>query len=230
MCIRDSGWGARLATESEITILKEATVSTCIGAMTVEGCYAVELENFLECFWQSMIRKGLNNSGSPATPSTVIRCDGSSLSAILAPEISLEPLGGELFQISPITNLPTHFALAGDGHYIGIDNASAIIGSTYHRHGQPLETPPWDHLKNRLEHWLPKVDGSPMRSWYGERLIVPDDRKPIVGQLPAAKGTFICTGFASKGLYWGPFAAQALTRCILHQETIPDSISLRRFN
>ena len=135
----------------------------------------------------------------------------------------------ESFEIEPIASLPSHFALAGDGHYIGLDETRAIIGSTYHRHGQPLETRPWDHLKSRLEHWLPSVDGTPMKTWYGERLIVPNDRKPVVGQLPGVKQTFVCTGFASKGLYWGPFAARALVRCILNQDTIPDTISLSRF-
>ena len=165
----EAGWGARLATTSELNLLRDATVPTCIGAMTIEGCYAVELENFLGAFWQSMVQNGLHHSGNPANPSTVIRCDGASLNATLPSDIQLEPLGGELFEIEPIAGLPSHFALAGDGHYIGIDETRAIIGSTYHRHGQPLETRPWDHLKSRMEHWLPSVNGTPMKTWYGER-------------------------------------------------------------
>ena len=53
--------------------------------------------------------------------------------------------------------------------------------------------------------------------------------KPIVGNLPRQVDTFVCTGFASKGLYWGPYATQSLVKHILRKSPLPDLISIERF-
>ena len=224
-----SGWGVRPATNTELEVLRRVTGPETLGAITIEGCFAVELEAFLASFWKTLTHSGLNCGNHAPTGSTVIRCDGAALKLTLSPTTELQSLGGELFEIAPLRELPIDYALAGDGHYIPLDAQRAVIGSTYHRHGQTLESPPWEHLQRRLRSWLPLVDASPQRAWYGERLIAPDDRKPIIGSLPKQDNTFVCTGFASKGLYWGPYATQALVKHILHQTPLPNPISIARF-
>ncbi len=222
------GWGVRDAAADELSQLRQATTNQCIGAMAIEGCFALELPRFLSSYWEWMKEQGLQSNTHPPRDVRVIRCDGAAVREVLPNGICLEPLGGELFEIEPIQGLPEHAALAGDGHYIRVDANRAVVGSTYQRRGQSIDVKPWEHLHRRLGSWLPKVQESPRRHWYGERLIVPDDRKPIVGILTSSK-VAICTGFASKGLYWAPYATQALARALINDDEIPEPISLGRF-
>ena len=228
--ILEAGWGVRDAGPDELGVLGQATTTRCIGAMAIDGCFALELPHFLNAYWQWAMKQGLQMDTEAPNDATTIRCDGGAIREILPASIRLEPLGGELFAVEPIEELPENAALAGDGHYIRLDATRAVVGSTYRRDGQSIDIAPWDHLHRRLESWLPKLAGPPLEQWYGERLIVPDDRKPIVGLLHGAPKTVICTGFASKGLYWAPYATQSLARALLQQEIIPEAISLRRFS
>ena len=224
-----AGWGVRDADSDEVRALKQATTTRCNGAMAIDGSFALELPDFLSAYWQWAMTQGLHFDTEAPKDATTIRCDGAAIREILPPSIPLEPLGGELFAVQPIKELPETAALAGDGHYIRLDATRAVVGSTYRREGQAIDVAPWDHLHRRLGSWLPKLEGPPLTRWYGERLIVPDDRKPIVGPIHGDRRRVICTGFASKGLYWAPYATQALARALLQQEAIPDVISLRRF-
>lgn len=223
------GWDVREPSPKELSQLRATTVSNCTGAMTIDGAFAVQLPQFLEAFWSELTKLGVKVAQESLDAEITIRCDGAALRENLPSSIRLEPLGGELFEVSPIHTLEAGHALAGDGHYIRINDQRAIVGSTYHRHGQPLVDAPWTHLNRRLESWLPSLEGPPKSSWYGERLIVPDDRKPIVGATSQNDSTYLCTGFASKGLYWAPFATHALARHILFRESLPDAISIARF-
>ena len=209
------GWGARYATPGEVKMLQAATTETCGAAMTLEGTFAVKLPEFLEAFWESAFQSGLQKCNGSETHEITLRCDGGALRSILPASLPLAPLGGELFHISPIDDLPYGHALAGDGHYIRLSSESAVVGSTYRRDGQTTEHSAWEHLQRRLQKWLPNAEAEPQGEWYGERLIVPDDRRPILGHLSDEPLSYACTGFASKGLYWAPYSAKLLIDHIL---------------
>ena len=192
----------------------------------IDGCFSLELPHFLSAYWQWAMKQGLHMDTEAPKDACTIRCDGAAIRDILPLRIRLETLGGELFAVNPIEELPESAALAGDGHYIRLDATRAVVGSTYRRDGQSIDVAPWDHLHRRLESWLPKLEGPPLSRWYGERLIVPDDRKPIVGPLQGAPKTAICTGFASKGPLLGTLCNSDLSAHFFKQEAIPEAISL----
>lgn len=145
------------------------------------------------------------------------------------PDLKLTTQGGSLLQLEMPTTLNHLFSL--DGLHIGEHHSGDwVIGSTrWHQMPPPISE--INQLKEKLNRMFPTLkQGNTVSLWSGNRCIYPADRLPLCGELPHQKGIQILTALGSKGMLWGPFCAQKLSRFILFQEPIPQDIDLMRAN
>jgi tRNA 5-methylaminomethyl-2-thiouridine biosynthesis bifunctional protein len=112
------------------------------------------------------------------------------------------------------------------------------VGATYHHDDDDPSIRAADHAANlaRAESMLPGftagLEPERLAGWTGFRATVPD-RLPIAGAA-APEGIYTLTGLGSRGLLWGPIAAETLASGV-EDEPLPLSrdhagaISPRRF-
>ncbi|HUI98695.1 MAG TPA: bifunctional tRNA (5-methylaminomethyl-2-thiouridine)(34)-methyltransferase MnmD/FAD-dependent 5-carboxymethylaminomethyl-2-thiouridine(34) oxidoreductase MnmC [Usitatibacter sp.] len=160
--------------------------------------------------------------------------------ARLLPEarLRLARVRGQLSYLPPAPARDLGIVVSGGGYVAPRFDGGHVVGATYRHDDADASVRPQDHAWNleRLESMLPGfaagVDPSALDGWTGFRTTVPD-RLPIAGA-SSVEGVHVLTGLGSRGLLWGPLAAETLASA-LEDEPLPmardhaGAISPRRF-
>lgn len=143
------------------------------------------------------------------------------------PALGLLNEGGELgtFGVSqPLENL-----VSQAGVHLGPLGEEQVVGGSTR----------WEHCpEDPPEAVLPKLAGQleplaeqalePVAAWRGVRSIAPSNRLPIAGIVPGSQ-LAVLGALGSKGLLWGPLAAEALVEELRGGAVVPEALSTRRF-
>jgi tRNA 5-methylaminomethyl-2-thiouridine biosynthesis bifunctional protein len=160
--------------------------------------------------------------------------------ARLLPEarLRLSRVRGQLTYLPPAPQRRLDIVVSGTGYVAPLFEGGHAAGATYHHDDDDRSIRIADHAANlaRAESMLPGftagLESEHLAGWTGFRATVPD-RLPIAGAA-APDGLYTLTGLGSRGLLWGPIAAEALASA-LEDEPLPVSrdhagaISPRRF-
>ncbi len=160
--------------------------------------------------------------------------------ARLLPEarLRLARVRGQLSYLPPAPARDLGIVVSGSGYVAPRFDGGHVVGATYQHDDADASVRTADHERN-LEHaesMLPgfaaDADPAALDGWTGFRTTVPD-RLPIAGAT-GVEGIHVLTGLGSRGLLWGPLAAEALASAI-EGEPLPmardhaGAISPRRF-
>jgi len=143
------------------------------------------------------------------------------------PALGLLNEGGELgtFGVSQ----PLKKLVSQAGMHLGPLGDDLVVGGSTRWERCP-EVPPEAVLPKLAEQLEPLAGQAlePLAAWRGVRSITPSDRLPIAGIVPGSQ-LAVLGALGSKGLLWGPLAAEALVEELRGGEEVPEALSIRRF-
>ncbi len=110
--------------------------------------------------------------------------------------------------------------VSSGGHIAPLPDGTFVVGSTYRhdvRSSQELIDSEERQALWRITRRLVslEVDENSCECWSGERATVPQDKQPIVGEIPESGDLFVLGGLASRGFFWAPWLASKLASEIL---------------
>jgi glycine/D-amino acid oxidase-like deaminating enzyme len=144
------------------------------------------------------------------------------------PALELLNEGGELGTFG--VRKPLDHLVSQAGMHLGpLGEAQVVGGSTRWEHCP--EDPPEAVLPMLAAQLEPLADQTlePLAAWRGVRCISPSDRLPIAGLVPGRPQLAVLGALGSKGLLWGPLAAEALVEELRGGVEVPEALSTRRF-
>ena len=152
--------------------------------------------------------------------------------------LRLSRVRGQLTYLPAVPDRALDIVVSGSGYVAPRFDGGHAVGATYHHDDPDESVRAADHQQNlaRAESMLPGftqgADPAALEGWTGFRATVPD-RLPIAGA-SAVDGIHVLTGLGSRGLLWGPIAAETLASAV-EDEPLPmardhaGAISPRRF-
>lgn len=152
--------------------------------------------------------------------------------------LRLSRVRGQLTYLPAAPGRTLDIVVSGSGYVAPRLDGGHAVGATYQHDDADEAVRTGDHAQNleRAESMLPGftdgIDAAGLAGWTGFRTTVPD-RLPIAGET-AVDGIHVLTGLGSRGLLWGPLAAETLASA-LEDEPLPmardhaGAISPRRF-
>jgi tRNA 5-methylaminomethyl-2-thiouridine biosynthesis bifunctional protein len=152
--------------------------------------------------------------------------------------LRLARVRGQLTYLPASPSRSLDVVVSGSGYLAPLPEGGHVVGATYGHDDDDRSVRPADHAENlaRAEAMVPGfaagLDPAALDGWTGFRTTVPD-RLPIVGAY-GDDGAYAFTGLGSRGLLWGPLAAEAIASA-LEDEPLPWSrdhggaVSPRRF-
>jgi tRNA 5-methylaminomethyl-2-thiouridine biosynthesis bifunctional protein len=152
--------------------------------------------------------------------------------------LRLATVRGQVTHLGKSPARELRIVVSGSGYVAPLLEGGHAIGATYQHDDPDAGVRTADHMQNlaRAESMLPGftegVDARSLEGWTGFRTTVPD-RLPVAGAT-AIEGVAMLTGLGSRGLLWGPLAAETLASA-LEDEPLPmardhaGAISPRRF-
>ena len=120
-------------------------------------------------------------------------------------------------------------AVSGFGRYAApvCGRAGRVcVGATRH---DPSDSLTDEQVLDRLlGEPLVELAGTDPKIWRGQRLMVPADRRPIIGAIESHDGLFVLGALGSKGLFWSPLAGQWLAGLMSDGTPIPAAMAPKR--
>ena len=138
--------------------------------------------------------------------------------------LRLSRVRGQLTYLPASPARTLEIVVSGSGYVAPRFDGGHAIGATYQHDDSDPSVRAADHEQNlaRAQSMLPGftegIDAARLEGWTGFRTTVPD-RLPIAGAT-ATDGIHVLTGLGSRGLLWGPLAAEALASA-LEDEPLP---------
>jgi tRNA 5-methylaminomethyl-2-thiouridine biosynthesis bifunctional protein len=222
------------------SIVSAASLVAASGART--GARMRRLEGVrvdrLECSGGAW--RALDAAGTSLGEAACVVLANASDAARLAPEarLRLSRVRGQVTYLPPNPARTLSIVVSGSGYVAPMRGGGHCVGATYQHDDADEAVRAHDHRANleRAASMLPGFDAGldpqDLGGWTGFRTTVPD-RLPVAG-LTETPGLAIATGLGSRGLLWGPLAAELLA-CELAGEPLPvardhaGAISPRRF-
>ncbi|HSN21527.1 MAG TPA: bifunctional tRNA (5-methylaminomethyl-2-thiouridine)(34)-methyltransferase MnmD/FAD-dependent 5-carboxymethylaminomethyl-2-thiouridine(34) oxidoreductase MnmC [Usitatibacter sp.] len=146
--------------------------------------------------------------------------------ARLLPEarLRLARVRGQLTYLPAAPARALDIVVSGTGYVAPLFDGGHAVGATYRHGDEDAGVRAADHVENlaRADAMLPGfaagVAAGALEGWTGFRTTVPD-RLPVAGAT-AVDGIHTLTGLGSRGLLWGPLAAEAIASA-LEDEPLP---------
>lgn len=162
----------------------------------------------------------------------LILAPGSAL-ASLFPSLPGQVECGELMRLRPDFSAEQMCLVSASGSYLApCEDRSWVVGATR------LPPEAWEtrrpeeaeeDLRERAARFSLKIgEGERREIWRGVRFTFVGDRLPLAGPVPGFEGLFVLGALGSKGLLWGPWAAECLVAHLLQGKEIPGSVSSLR--
>ena len=148
-------------------------------------------------------------------------------------DLPLHPVKGQIAIFETDQPHGILHALSSLGYYVPVSERHIGVGSTYEHHFESAEPDATgaQALEEKLTATLPFLEGkvSLVHQWAGVRASTPN-YKPFVGPHPELAGMYVLAGLGSKGLLYGPFAAQCLVEAIVEEDysLIPNLLHVKR--
>jgi len=185
--------------------------------------------------WRALDRDGRVLAEAP----TLVLANAADAARLLPDaRLRLARVRGQLTYLPAAAGRELEIVVSGNGYVAPRFEGGHVVGATYQHDDADDAVRIADHRQNleRAETMLPGftdgTDAASLAGWTGFRATVPD-RLPI-GGATAVDGIHVLTGLGSRGLLWGPIAAETLASA-LEDEPLPmardhaGAISPRRF-
>lgn len=141
---------------------------------------------------------------------------------------------GQLLDLIFQNPLPLHESISSMGYFAFMPSEPnrLVVGSTYeHSYDNLLpDEKGRKTLYDKLARTLPDLKNRPHSAdmWSGERVST-KDHKPVIGEHPIRKKSYLLTGLGSKGMIQGRYLAKQLASYILDDIPIDSDFNLNRF-
>lgn len=145
----------------------------------------------------------------------------------------LHPVKGELMVIKTKKVVPHTFGISGLGYLSVLDDHTVAVGSTYEHNFQDLSATDdgrrrlWEKFDLITQGYFPDAQEDYM--WAGIRASTPN-RVPLAGTFNEIPDVYLNMGYGSKGLIYSAYVSELVCREIFNSESIPEEISVKRFD
>jgi len=141
---------------------------------------------------------------------------------------------GQLLDLTFESPLPLHESISSMGYFAFMPSEPnrLVVGSTYEHSYDNLQTSEKgkDILYKKLDRTLPGISEAPHIAdmWSGER-VSSKDHKPVIGEHPLRRRSYLLSGLGSKGMVQGRYLAGQLADYILDDKPLDSAFNLNRF-
>ena len=141
---------------------------------------------------------------------------------------------GQLLDLTFESALPLHESISSMGYFAFMPSEPKrlVVGSTYEHRYDDLQTDEKGKttLYEKLNRTLPDLSDMPHTAtmWSGVRVST-KDHKPVIGEHPLRRKSYLLSGLGSKGMVQGRYLARKLSDHILDGAPIDSTFNLNRF-
>jgi tRNA 5-methylaminomethyl-2-thiouridine biosynthesis bifunctional protein len=233
--VRGAGWWFPSGATVSPSSLAVASLARAGERVRRRSCARVERLEREGDAWRALDRDGRVLAEAP----TLVLANAVDAVRLLPDaRLRLSRVRGQVTYLPPAPARALEIVVSGSGYVAPRFDGGHVVGATYQHDDGDEGVRAADHAQNleRAESMLPGftegLDATGLAGWTGFRATVPD-RLPIAGAT-TADGLHVLTGLGSRGLLWGPIAAETLASA-LEDEPLPlardhaGAISPRRF-